>query len=399
MDVCGQANIGDWCLKVLFNAYDLTRRRTGIGLYAQHLLEHLLVQDEIEPLYGLLGTRILDRGALAGLLGADQDNHGPSNALITWVRGVPGAYAARQALREWKSARAIQNLADQGFIYHEPNFIPVRYAGPLIITVHDLSHVRFPEFHPPERVAFLNRHLPGTLARADRVLTDSHFVAGEIADVYSVPAAKIAVAHLGADAGFHPRGEGDVATTLQAFGLRHHGFLLSVATLEPRKNLERLLDAYSTLPESMRREFPLVLVGSGGWKNATLRSRVNAMQARGEAIHTGYLPRAQVLDLYAAAAVFAYPSLYEGFGLPVLEAFASGVPVLTSNISSLPEVSGGAALEVDPFAVEGIAEGLRALLDDAALRARHAALGQRRAQAFSWKLCAEQTIAVYRQLA
>ncbi|OZB57836.1 MAG: hypothetical protein B7X31_14400 [Thiomonas sp. 13-66-29] len=123
------------------------------------------------------------------------------------------------------------------------------------------------------------------------------------------------------------------------------------------------------------------------------------MEARGEAIRTGYLPRAQVLDLYAAAALFAYPSLYEGFGLPVLEAFASGVPVLTSNVSSLPEVSGGAALEVDPYSVDAIAEGMRALLDDAAMREHHAILGLERAKAFSWARCAEQTLAVYRQLA
>ncbi|SCC93030.1 Glycosyl transferase group 1 (fragment) [Thiomonas sp. X19] len=315
------------------------------------------------------------------------------------ARSFPGAYALRQCLREYVEGHKISKLGSKGFIYHEPNYIPVSYAGPMVITVHDLSHMRYPQFHPPERVSFLNRHLPAALQRADRILTDSHFVAQEIIDVFRTPAAKIVVTHLGADVASRSRSEWEEAATLQEFKLRRSGFVLSVATLEPRKNLERLIDAYAALPDALRRDYPLVLVGGSGWKNTALLSRLRELEARGEAIRTGYLPRDQVLDLYATAALFAYPSLYEGFGLPVLEALASGVPVLTSNISSLPEVSGGAALEVDPLSVDAIAEGLRALLDDAALRQRHASLGIERAKAFSWKHCAEQTLAVYRQLA
>ena len=401
-------------MKVLFNTQSLLPPRTGIGLYTQHLLEEMLRQPQVEAVAGFLGGKIFQGPSLS--LQLQQGQTGPTlpdeNALQRarrkgfgkaefkkFVRSIPGAYPLRQALREWQDGRGIAKLAREGYIYHEPNYIPLRYAGPVVMTAHDLSHVRHPEFHPPERVAFLNNHLPAALRRANRVLTVSHFVAAEIAEVFGTPMERIAVTHLGADAVFHPRGEAEVASTLSAFGLRYRGFVLSVATLEPRKNLGRLVEAYAALPDTLRHEYPLVLVGESGWKNASLVSGVRALEARGEAIRTGYLPRAQVLDLYAAAAVFAYPSLYEGFGLPVLEAFASGVPVLTSNVSSLPEVSGGAALEVDPYSVEAIAEAMRALLDDAGLRERHAVLGLERAKAFSWTRCAEQTLAVYRQLA
>lgn len=394
-------------MNVLFNVQSLLPPRTGIGLYTQHLIEALATRSEVEALAGFLGGRIFWEDALHAFVKEDRSGQAPSAlsprgrlaALKVVMRSVPGAYAARQRLREWQDGRRIDFLAREGFVYHEPNYIPVRYAGPLVITAHDLSHVRYPQFHPAERVAFLNKHLGAALARAHQVVTDSHFVAGEIAEVYRVPESKITVTHLGAGAEFHERSAEEVADTLARFGLRHRRFVLSVATLEPRKNVERLVAAYCTLPEEMRLAFPLVLVGGGGWRDSELLARVQELEAKGEAMRTGYLPRDQVVDLYSAAAVFAYPSLYEGFGLPVLEAFASGTPVLTSNVTSLPEVSGGAAVEVEPTSVEAIADGLRRLLEDSELAREHAVLGLERAKAFSWQKCAEQTLAVYRALA
>lgn len=394
-------------MKVLFNVQSLLPPRTGIGLYTQHLIEALAAGGEVEALAGFLGGHIYRGDALDAFVKAEHSGGGePSksprgrlSALKAVVRGIPGAYAARQALREWQDGRRIAELAQGGFVYHEPNYIPVRYAGPLVITAHDLSHVRYPQFHPAERVAFLSKHLRAALERADQVVTDSHFVAGEIAEVYRIPQSKITVTHLGAGAEFRERSAEEVAQTLARFGLRYRGFVLSVATLEPRKNVERLVAAYCALPEDMRLAFPLVLVGGGGWRDSDLRARIQELEAKGEAMRTGYLPRAQVVDLYSAAAVFAYPSLYEGFGLPVLEGFASGTPVLTSNVTSMPEVSGGAAVEVDPLSVDAIADGLGRLLANADLAGRHAELGLSRAKAFSWRACAEQTLAVYRKMA
>jgi len=319
-------------LKVLFNVQSLLPPRTGIGLYTQHLIAALAATGELEAVAGFLGGRIYRGEALHAYVNEDRSAHVPPAlsprgrlaALKVAIRGVPGAYAMRQVLREWLGKRHVAEMARQSYIYHEPSYIPVRYAGPLVITAHDLSHVRYPQFHPAERVAFLDKHLASALARADRVVTVSHFAASELAEVYGIPASKLFVTHLGVDADFRVRASEEVAETLKAFGLRYRGFVLSVATLEPRKNVERLVAAYADLPAATRHACPLVLVGGGGWRDSALLSRVGDLEAKGEVVRTGYLPRSQVVDLYSAAAVFAYPSLYEGFGLPVLEGFASG---------------------------------------------------------------------------
>lgn len=397
-------------LKVLFDVRSLAPPLTGIGVYTQHLIEALLGRPEIDLLLGFAGGQILQTGALQALCDemAKPDSSQASRPgrqvdrilpeLKAAARRLPGAYALRQCIRQRQGSHRIAQFGSRRYIYHEPSYVPVHYEGPLVITVHDLAHVRHPEFHPRARVRFLNKHLPQAIARADRVLTVSEFVAREISSVYGMHTEKIMVTPLGAGRGFHPREFGEVAPTLDAYGLRYRGFILSVATLEPRKNLARLVDAYASLPSSLRREFPLVLVGGRGWGNGPLIEAMRPLEVTGEIIRLGYLPRNQVLDLYAAAAMLAYPSLYEGFGLPVLEGFASGTPVLTSNTSSLREVSGGAAVEVDPMSAAAIADGVRRLVGDSALAQQCITLGYARAAIFSWERCAKATIKAYEAL-
>jgi len=407
MDVCKRL-VGHYLVKLLFNLQSLAGARSGIGVYTQYLMDALLCNPEATDLYGFIGKRILrddslrrfllQENAIPLIVTGSTNNVRLKESIKRIARAIPGAYPIRSAFRDWHGARALKPFACSGFIYHEPNYIPVSYPGKMVITVHDLSHIRFPDFHPSERVAFMNRHLKSAIDRADFIVTDSAFVKDEILDVFPVSGEKIVVTHLGADEAFHPRSEMETLDTLRQFNLSYRGFVLSVGTLEPRKNLERLLSAYSALPEGVRRDFPLVLAGGGGWKDAELQRQIQLMERRGEVIRTGYLPRAQILDLYASAAVFAYPSIYEGFGLPVLEGFSSGTPVLTSNVTSMPEVSGGAALEVNPLSVDEISHGLFSLLDDSALRSRYMQLGLERAREFTWAKCAEQTMAVYKQL-
>jgi len=180
--------------------------------------------------------------------------------------------------------------------------------------------------------------------------------------------------------------------------LKHRGFVLSVCTLQPRKNLQRLVEAFAQLPAEMRSAFPLVLIGADGWKNSALMRVIEPLARDGQAVVPGYVPRDKLLKLYASAALFAYPSLFEGFGLPVAEAMASGVAVLTSNLTSLPEVSAGAAWEVDPYSIDDIAAGMERLLGDPALRDELVAKGLRRAADLTWDATVAQTCAVYRGL-
>jgi glycosyltransferase involved in cell wall biosynthesis len=408
VDVRGKQRIFKGCsntVNVLFNLHPLTRAGAGIAVYTQNLVKELAAHQDVENIAGFLGSEVFSNEELQDWLRGSRlkekgkiGNSRLTETVRSFVRSVPGMYGLRHALREVKCKPVLRDLAQSGYIYHEPNYIPISYSGKQVITVHDLSHIRYPEFHPPERVAFMNRYLKRAIERSDFVVTDSTFVRSEIMDVFHVPGEKVVVTHLGADAAFHTREEAETADVLRQFNLKYRGFVLSVGTLEPRKNLERLLAAHTMLPKSIRQRYPLVLVGGSGWNDSHLLQQIQSKERLGEVIRTGYLPRNQVLDLYASAAIFAYPSLYEGFGLPVLEGFASGTPVLTSNVTSLPEVSGGAAFEVDPYSVEAIHDGLFRLLDDTALRERHVQLGLARAGQFSWARCAEQTVDVYRRL-
>jgi len=172
-------------------------------------------------------------------------------------------------------------------------------------------------------------------------------------------------------------------------------FVLFLGAMEPRKNLLRLIEAWATLKPAVRRETSLVVAGAQGWLNDSVRSRVESL-GLGDRVHlAGYVEGEDLAALYSLATVFAYPSLREGFGLPVLEAMACGTPVLTSDVSSLPEVAGEAAVLVPPTDIEAIADGLLRLLEDAALRADLGERGRRQAAGFSWERCARETLGVY----
>jgi len=170
-------------------------------------------------------------------------------------------------------------------------------------------------------------------------------------------------------------------------------YLLFVGTIEPRKNVDLLLDAYQGLPASLRDEFDLVLAGPIGWASPATLARVRAMR------YLGYVPEPDLAPLTAAAAAFAYPSLYEGFGFPVAQAMAAGVPVVTSNVSSLPEIAGDAALLVDPRSLQELRDALVRLLESPSLRAGLAARGRERAERFRWERCAAESWAFFRKLA
>lgn len=389
-------------MKLLFDLHSLRPPRTGIARYTENLIAGLANHPAVHEIVGIYGHRLLDADDLRRLLRGPTDappSAGRRRRLIAGLRRLPGAYAARESWLAAASRGHRRALAGRGFIYHETNFVPRPYKGPLVMTVHDLSHVRHPEFHPPERVAFLNRRLPPALARAAHVIVDSAFVRDELLEVYRVPPERISVTHLGVDPGFRPRPESELRETLGRWGLGYQGYVLAVATLEPRKNLSRLLKAYHRLPPALSSSYPLVLTGPEGWRNAELMRHIAQPAATGRVILTGYVDPTTLQALYAGAAMFAYPSLYEGFGLPVVEAFAAGAPVLTSRRSSLPEVAAGAAVEVDPLSVEALAEGLEQLLCDSRLAQRCRERGLARAAQLSWSACVENTLGAYRAAA
>lgn len=280
-------------------------------------------------------------------------------------------------------------------ILHGPNYLLLPYDGPSVVTVHDLSFIHYPEYHPRERLALLDRELPKTLSQANHVLTDSEFVRREIIQILGVAEDRVSVTPLGVDPVFQPMSLERTRPVLKELNLEHGRYMLCVATREPRKNLARLLTAFSGLPAGLKSAFPLVLAGSGGWLTQDLERLIQPLESSGLVRRLGYVPEPSLPALVAGACGLAMPSFYEGFGLPVLEAMACGVPVLTANRASLPEVAGDAALLVDPEDEQAIREGLERLLTDEPFRLAARKRGLRQAARFTWDHCVDQTVRAY----
>jgi len=214
---------------------------------------------------------------------------------------------------------------------------------------------------------------------------------------FGVDPHKVHVIYLGVGENYAPRSAEELGSVLARFDLSAKSYIFAVGTLEPRKNLIQVIDAYVGLPEAIRKSTPLVIAGMKGWLSGQIEARIRKHEERGEVRWLGYVPAETLPLLYSGASMLVYPSLYEGFGLPVLEAMASGIPVITSNRASLPEVAGDVGLAVEPADVEGLRAYMRSLIEDKDEAARRGSLGIARARLFTWQACAQQTLAVYKK--
>jgi glycosyltransferase involved in cell wall biosynthesis len=300
----------------------------------------------------------------------------------------------RNALRNWWDKRALRSS-----IVHGPNYFLPDFADTGIITVHDLSVFRFPETHPVERVLAFERKFLGTLSRAAHIITDTETVRGELIEMFAVRTDTVTAVSLGVDPSFRPLSGDAVAPALERWGLTPNSYGLCVSTLEPRKKISELLSAWRRLPKTIRDIYPLVLCGGAGWRNDSLRDQVRSGIAEGWLRHLGFVEEALLPQLYAGAALFIYPSTYEGFGLPPVEAMASGVPVMVSHHSCLPEVCGDAARYFDPDDADGFVSALAESLTDREFAAELVQRGLARARQFSWDRCIDGTVQVYQKVA
>lgn len=284
-------------------------------------------------------------------------------------------------------------------IYHSPNFYLPKFPGKSISTFHDLSVTRFPHWHPAARISHLARALPLSLERADAIITPTECVRNELIADFDVNPRSVYVVPMGvSEEWFAPWELGD-SDKLAALGLRQGEYALCVATLEPRKNITRLLEAYSGLSAPVRNRWPLVLCGQAGWLGDAIVSAISKATEQGWLHYLGFVPDPSLRALTRGARCFVFPSLYEGFGLPVLEAMACGTPVVASDIASLREVSADSGLYPCPTDVDAIRRAIEQALCDENWRISSSAKGLARAKRFSWARTVSETISVYQNVA
>ena len=379
-------------MKVIVNATPLLAPLTGIGQYIRHLFTAMDRQGkaDIRMFYGTSFKKgITPPGA--GQTKLLQRGH----SLLQ--RFVPRPRTLRRVV-EKAMFNYMFRSGSRDTVYHEPNYVALPFKGQLVLTVCDLSCFDHPETHPKERVDLMQRDMPASIARADHIIVISEATSVALQHWFKVDPARISTTYLAADARFMPRPPETLRPALAQFGLTPQAYVLCVGTLEPRKNLSTLFAAYAGLPVALRQRFPLVVAGMAGWRTEGLMQSAADLISSQQVRLLGYVPDDVMPLLYAGAAAFCYPSRYEGFGLPPLEAMACGVPVLTSNRTSLPEVVGDAGLMVGPDDVDGMRERLRQMLEDEAFAQ---ALGQRgllRSRLFTWERCAQETFAVYEKV-
>jgi glycosyltransferase involved in cell wall biosynthesis len=285
---------------------------------------------------------------------------------------------------------------EQTDLFHGTDALAPYLKTPTVITIHDLSTTLFPEHHTRMHRLFAHISLPRMARRASAIIADSESTRHDVITHLHIEPSRVHAIHLAVNhIRFYPRDPVEARSKIaQALNITTP-YILAVGTLEPRKNLITLLKAYAQLPADAPM---LVLAGAHGWVDSPLFAAVQRLGLKQRVHFTGHVADELLPSLYSAAQVFVYPSLYEGFGLPVLEALACGTPVITSNTSSLPEVAGDAAILVDPNNPDQLTDQIKRLLSNQNLRAELSTRGPARAQQFTWQRTAQLTVDVYRQV-
>ena len=256
-----------------------------------------------------------------------------------------------------------------------------------------------PEWVSKRLRAFKNRAFRQMARSAQRIITISEYSKADIVHYFGIPAERVSVTHLGVDPAFAQPVAQAVKTAVLARYALQPGFFVFVGTIQPRKNVARIIEAHRMLPEAIQKAYPLVIVGRNGWGTDALLPELQALESRGCGRWLNNVTDTELHALLQSARALVYPSLYEGFGLPVLEGFAAGLPVISSNTTSIPEVAGDAASLVNPERSDEIADAMRRLAEDGVLAADMAERGRQRVKEFTWAACARQTLDVYQGVA
>ena len=357
-------------------------RRTGTETYSLRLIRALLVQGK-----GHHFRLYFNQAPAPGLFSGGADRR---------VMPFPRLWTHLRLSREMQSA-------PPDVLFVPSHVLPVVHPRRCVVTVHDLGYHYYPEAHTLFQNAYLRWSTRYNARTATRVLADSDATRKDLLRYYGIPAERIVVVYPGRDETLTPVKDPQTLNAVHArYGLNAPYFLY-VGTLHPRKNLVRLVNAFADLASAKRAtsestdgraNTKLVLAGQKGWLYEEIFAQVRRLGLENRVMFTGYVPDADLPGLLSGALAFVFPSLYEGFGLPVLEAMACGTPVICSNVSSLPEVGGDAALQIDPLDTEALAEAMHQVLTDEGLRTMLVERGHEQVQRFSWQRCASQVLQV-----
>ncbi|HYM15192.1 MAG TPA: glycosyltransferase family 1 protein [Dehalococcoidia bacterium] len=367
-------------MRIAIDATSVPPRPAGAGVYAIQLVTAMAARDRRD------GYALFARGRWADGVAAGKPN---------WRVERVGA-SSRPARLAWEQARLPGVLHRLGIdvLHSTHHTLPVRGVRcKRVVTVHDLTFLRMPQRYPAARRLYMQVLTRLAAHVADKIIVPSLAVRGDVTRLLGVPAARIAVVYEAAGAGYAPLDRASAEAVARRYGIVSP-YVLSVGSLEPGKNRARLFRALRRLVDDGI-DLRLAVVGQRAWSYESDLALLDELRLRDRVVVAGYVPQDDLPALYNAATAFAFPSLYEGFGLPLIEAMACGVPALTSNVSATAEVAGDAAVLVDPRSTDEIYGGLRRLLTDAALRVELSRRGRERAAGFSWRRAADETHSVY----
>lgn len=377
-------------MKIIFSIEPVRYPLTGIGRYAYELASGLHVSNSVDSLKLFSGTRFVNS--------IPQENQSQNNfynfkKFIQKSEKALSIYGYLMPVIRKYSLRGLEE-----YIYHGPNYFIPPFKGRKIATFHDLSPFKWQDCFEPQKSKFLQKQFISTIENADALITDSNYIRQEIIDYFGFPKKNIFVAPLAASRNFYTRNYFDCFNILKKYNLKYKSYSFFVGTIEPRKNISKLLISYKKLPIALRARIPLVISGYKGWASEEIHHQIELAEKEGWAIYLGYIPEDELPVMYSGASLFIFPSLYEGFGLPVLEAMQSGIPVICSNAGSLPEVAGDSALLIDPDDEQMISDSIQEVLENKSLSEKLISSGQSNAKKYNWNRCVQDTINIYSKI-
>lgn len=387
-------------MKITIDALPFMTPKTGVGYYTYNLISEFLKIARQNHYYLcdiLIGRIFYNMYRLEDVSSFDYfSNYFANISKMPFpFNGLMWILLSQYAKATGKTRRIKIEDAD---IFFGPNFRGVfRKTLKTVITIHDMAHEYYPEATSKRIFKYLKK-LQQSAEKADLIIADSENTKEDILKFLNLSEEKIKVIYPGVDTIFRPINDQDVLNSVRRKYNLYERFILYLGAIQPRKNITTLIRAYGILCKEQNFDHKLVIAGGVGWKNKDIRVLIEELRLEDKVVFTGYIPEHNLPVIYNLSDAFVFPSLYEGFGLPVLEAMACGTPVVTSNVSSLPEVAGDAALLINPHSIEDLADGIKRILHNDGLRKKNIANGFERAKLFTWEKCAGETLDVFSQV-